>query len=167
MAGGSSEVPPAKRQRSEAPADDPETAVFVGGLPYETDEASLKTVFSTYGEVKSTKIIYDNQTKKSKGFGFVTFASSEVATSVKSMKKMEIAGRQVDLGEPASNKGKQANKDRSVQVKQEQSRGMQKQMAKSAPPERRVFVGNLPKELWLRHLSGPELRSYGEELRAC
>ena len=63
---------------------------------------------------------------------------------------MEIDGRMVDLGEPGTGKGKQANKDKSLQAKQEQARGMQKQMAKSAPPERRVFVGNLPKEVRYR-----------------
>eukprot|EP00959_Pyramimonas_sp_CCMP1952_P284234 5941310-Pyramimonas_sp.AAC.1 len=86
-------------------------------------------------------------------FGFVTFATSKIATSVKAMKKLQIGGRQVDLGEPASGKGKQANKERSdKQAMQEQSLpnmgtySDQKQMAKSATPERRVFVGNLPKE---------------------
>eukprot|EP00976_Prorocentrum_cordatum_P112511 1195542-Prorocentrum_minimum.AAC.3 len=53
-----------------------------------TDEASLKTVFSAYGEVVSAKVIYDNQTKKSKGCVFLftghahTFSSACVFADV-------------------------------------------------------------------------------------
>ena len=48
--------------------------LFVGNLNPETTAASLRPLFSTYGEVVSAKIIIDNATGMSRGFGFVEMA---------------------------------------------------------------------------------------------
>lgn len=45
--------------------------LFVAGLTGDFDEADLKEMFELYGEVKSSQIIIDRATGKSKGFGFV------------------------------------------------------------------------------------------------
>lgn len=45
--------------------------LFVAGLTGDFDEADLKDMFELYGEVKSSQIIIDRATGKSKGFGFV------------------------------------------------------------------------------------------------
>lgn len=55
--------------------------VFVGGIPSSTSEAELKEFFSAYGEVRDVKIIVD-KSGLSKGYGFVTFESAEVAECI-------------------------------------------------------------------------------------
>ena len=45
--------------------------LFVAGLTGDFDEADLKDMFELYGDVKSSQIIIDRATGKSKGFGFV------------------------------------------------------------------------------------------------
>jgi len=45
--------------------------LFVAGLSHDIDEVDLKEMFELYGEVKSSQIIIDRATGKSKGFGFV------------------------------------------------------------------------------------------------
>ncbi len=45
--------------------------IYVGRLPYQTNEAELTELFKEYGEVTSVKIIIDKYSGKSKGFGFV------------------------------------------------------------------------------------------------
>ena len=45
--------------------------IFVGNLSYQTTEDELKHLFSEYGDVTSVKIMQDNYTKRSRGFGFV------------------------------------------------------------------------------------------------
>ena len=45
--------------------------LFVAGLTGDFDEADLREMFELYGEVKSSQIIIDRATGKSKGFGFV------------------------------------------------------------------------------------------------
>lgn len=48
--------------------------LFVGNLNPETTEQSLQKIFSEFGEIVSLKIIKDNETGLSKGFGFVEMA---------------------------------------------------------------------------------------------
>ncbi|MGC9325908.1 MAG: RNA recognition motif domain-containing protein, partial [Desulfomonilia bacterium] len=50
--------------------------LYVGNLPYKVTESDLKDLFSPYGEVKSVKIIKDNYSNQSKGFGFVEMAGT-------------------------------------------------------------------------------------------
>jgi len=45
--------------------------MYVGNIPYKATEEDLKELFSEYGEIESLKIIQDQYTGRSKGFGFV------------------------------------------------------------------------------------------------
>ncbi|KAF5909344.1 RNA-binding protein 38-like, partial [Clarias magur] len=49
------------------------TKIFVGGLPYHTNDASLRKYFEAYGEIDEAVVITDRQTGKSRGYGFVRF----------------------------------------------------------------------------------------------
>eukprot|EP00924_Labyrinthula_sp_SR-Ha-C_P005329 snap_masked-scaffold_1-processed-gene-28.23-mRNA-1 protein AED:0.12 eAED:0.12 QI:0/-1/0/1/-1/1/1/0/362 len=51
--------------------------VFVGGLLYATGHESLRIFFESFGPVKSAEVIYNRDTKKSRGFGFVVFQSPD------------------------------------------------------------------------------------------
>jgi len=53
--------------------------LFVGGLPYETNDAQLKELFAACGVVLSAKVIIDKMTNRSKGFGFVEMSTDEQA----------------------------------------------------------------------------------------
>ncbi len=48
--------------------------LFVGNLNPETTAATLRTLFSEFGEIVSAKVIMDNATGMSRGFGFVEIA---------------------------------------------------------------------------------------------
>lgn len=50
------------------------TKIFVGGLPYHTNDASLRKYFEAYGEIDEAVVITDRQTGKSRGYGFVTMS---------------------------------------------------------------------------------------------
>jgi cold-inducible RNA-binding protein len=45
--------------------------MYVGNIPYKATEEDLRELFSEYGEIESLKIIQDQYTGRSKGFGFV------------------------------------------------------------------------------------------------
>jgi RNA recognition motif-containing protein len=53
--------------------------LYVGGLSYNTTEATLKSTFEACGTVASAVIIMDKMTGRSKGFGFVEMGSDEEA----------------------------------------------------------------------------------------
>ena len=48
--------------------------LFVGNLNPETTVASLRALFTEFGEIVSAKILMDNMTGMSRGFGFVEMA---------------------------------------------------------------------------------------------
>lgn len=55
--------------------------IFVGNLAWRTTEDDLRKLFEAYGVVLSVKIVLDQYTGKSKGFGFIEMESSEGAQS--------------------------------------------------------------------------------------
>ncbi|MGC9309900.1 MAG: RNA recognition motif domain-containing protein [Candidatus Nanoarchaeia archaeon] len=77
--------------------------IFVGNLPWAVDDAKLKDMFSQFGDVSEASIITDRFTKRSKGFGFVTFGSDEAAEkAIQEMNGKEVEGRElkVDKAKP-------------------------------------------------------------------
>ncbi|PON70535.1 Splicing factor-like protein [Parasponia andersonii] len=55
--------------------------LFIGGISYQTDEQTLREAFEKYGDVVDARIIVDRETGRSRGFGFITYTSSEEASS--------------------------------------------------------------------------------------
>ncbi|XP_006639566.1 RNA-binding protein 38 [Lepisosteus oculatus] len=55
------------------------TKIFVGGLPYHTNDASLRKYFEVFGDIEEAVVITDRQTGKSRGYGFVTMTERGAA----------------------------------------------------------------------------------------
>ncbi|XP_003963481.1 RNA-binding protein 38 [Takifugu rubripes] len=55
------------------------TKIFVGGLPYHTNDASLRKYFESFGDIDEAVVITDKQTGKSRGYGFVTMVDRGAA----------------------------------------------------------------------------------------
>lgn len=53
--------------------------LYVGNLPYTTNQDDLMTAFSQAGKVSSATVITDKMTGRSKGFGFVEFEDDNEA----------------------------------------------------------------------------------------
>lgn len=53
--------------------------LFVGNLPWSTTEDALKEHFSQCGDVYGVKIIKDQESGRSRGFGFVEMTGHEEA----------------------------------------------------------------------------------------
>ena len=80
-----------------------EFKLYVGNLPFSTTEDSLRDLFSKSGNVESVRIVTDQATGRSKGFGFVEMSSEEEAnTAVSNVNGMEVDGRKikVDIAKP-------------------------------------------------------------------
>ncbi|KAE8631743.1 hypothetical protein XENTR_v10001291 [Xenopus tropicalis] len=73
-----------------------EGKLFVGGLNFETTEESLEQVFSKYGQVAEVVVVKDRESKRSRGFGFVTFENPEDAKdAMMAMNGKSVDGRQI------------------------------------------------------------------------
>ncbi len=74
--------------------------LYVGGLSYDTTEATLKDTFATAGTVESAVIIIDKMTNRSKGFGFVEMSSDEEAKkAIETLNGKELDGRTITVNE--------------------------------------------------------------------
>ncbi|XP_050717335.1 RNA-binding protein Musashi homolog Rbp6-like isoform X2 [Eriocheir sinensis] len=56
--------------------------IFVGGVSQETSAEEVKAYFSSFGKVEEAVMLMDNQTKRHRGFGFVTFECEDVVERV-------------------------------------------------------------------------------------
>uniref|UniRef100_A0A914DWV9 RRM domain-containing protein n=1 Tax=Acrobeloides nanus TaxID=290746 RepID=A0A914DWV9_9BILA len=69
-------------------------SVFVGNLPYRATEDDLGHYFSQAGNVTQVRIVYDRQTNRAKGFGFIEFANEQDAqNAVNQLNDTEFQGR--------------------------------------------------------------------------
>ena len=71
--------------------------MFVGGLSQDTDVETLKERFKKYGEITDAVVIKDADTKRSRGFGFITFDSPEAVDACLAGRPHEIDGREVEV----------------------------------------------------------------------
>ena len=76
------------------------TKIYVGGLPYQTDDAQLQQIFATYGEIASARVINDRDTGRSKGFGFVEMPDDAAAKkAIAELNEAELSGRTLTVNE--------------------------------------------------------------------
>ena len=76
------------------------TKLYVGGLPYSTQDEALKEHFAQAGSVTSAVIIMDKMSGRSKGFGFVEMSTEEEAhKSIEMFNGQEFEGRKLTVNE--------------------------------------------------------------------
>ena len=68
--------------------------IYVGNLSYEVTEEDLQNAFEGFGEIESVKIIKDNNSGRSKGFGFVEMSNNDDAESaINGLNDKDLKGR--------------------------------------------------------------------------
>lgn len=74
--------------------------VFVGNLPFKYRGKELRELFSRFGEIEDSTVILDKFTKRSKGFGFITFVNDTDADSaISEMNGKDADGRDLTVSE--------------------------------------------------------------------
>eukprot|EP00771_Trimastix_marina_P002922 gnl/Trimastix_PCT/4096.p1 GENE.gnl/Trimastix_PCT/4096~~gnl/Trimastix_PCT/4096.p1 ORF type:complete len:246 (-),score=18.98 gnl/Trimastix_PCT/4096:45-755(-) len=77
------------------------TRIYVGSLSYELQEDEIKSIFSSFGPVKSVSLQREQLTGVSKGFCFLEFVHPESAeAALESMNGFMFGGRQIRVGPP-------------------------------------------------------------------
>ncbi|XP_013149166.1 PREDICTED: heterogeneous nuclear ribonucleoprotein 27C isoform X2 [Papilio polytes] len=82
--------------------------VFLGGLPSNITETDLRMFFGRYGKVMEVVIMYDQEKKKSRGFGFLSFEDEVSVERVTQEHFINLNGKQVEIkrAEPRDGSGK-------------------------------------------------------------
>ncbi len=91
------------------------TRLFVGNLAYQTAESDLQDYFAQAGSVTSVNLMLDKVTRRSRGFAFVEFASSEEANkAIEQFHNKEFQGRAltVNIARPREERAPQGRFER-------------------------------------------------------
>ncbi len=83
--------------------------IFVGNLNFQTTEAQLQDLFSSFGEVSSVKIVTDKFSGRSRGFGFIEMPNQEHAqNAISQLHDSTFNSRQMVVNEslPKENKSR-------------------------------------------------------------
>jgi len=85
--------------------------IYVGNLSYLITEDELIDTFSDFGEVKSVKLIHDQNSGKSKGFGFVEMPDQDGQDAIQALDESPLNGRNIKVSKAKgrSVKRKQVN----------------------------------------------------------
>lgn len=68
--------------------------IYVGNLPWQVDDSRLVEMFSEHGKVVDARVVYDRDTGRSRGFGFVTMASQvELDDAIAALDGQSLEGR--------------------------------------------------------------------------
>ncbi|XP_042202775.1 heterogeneous nuclear ribonucleoproteins A2/B1 isoform X5 [Callorhinchus milii] len=70
--------------------------LFIGGLSFDTTEETLKKYFEQWGKLTDCVVMRDPSSKRSRGFGFVTFSSAEEVDDAMAARPHKIDGRVVE-----------------------------------------------------------------------
>lgn len=73
----------------------PSRKIFVGNLPWKTDEGDLRELFSRHGQVVDATVA--RKRGRSKGYGFVEMAASGAQKAVDSMTEVSLGGRRLQV----------------------------------------------------------------------
>jgi cold-inducible RNA-binding protein len=74
--------------------------LYVGNLSFQTTSEDLRNYFSQAGTVQSALVVEDRDTNRSRGFGFVEFASSEEGNrAIEMFHGAEFNGRTLTVNE--------------------------------------------------------------------
>ena len=74
--------------------------LYVGNLSRSTTDDAVKAAFEQFGEVASVRILFDRETRQSRGFGFVEMPQDEQAKeAMRKLNDTELEGRRIRVNE--------------------------------------------------------------------
>lgn len=77
--------------------------LYVGNISFKTTSEQLRAHFAQVGEVVTADVVFDRVRDRSKGFGFVTMASTDEArAAIEKFNELEFMGRPLQVTEARS-----------------------------------------------------------------
>jgi RNA recognition motif-containing protein len=81
------------------------TKIYVGNLPFSTDENEIRTLFAQHGTVESVSIITDRDTGRSRGFAFVEMPRADASRAIQNLNGKDMGGRPLRVNEAQERTG--------------------------------------------------------------
>ncbi|KAL1234341.1 Heterogeneous nuclear ribonucleoprotein [Trichinella spiralis] len=76
--------------------DEQNRKIFIGGITVNTSDEDLRTFYSKWGEITDVVVMRDPVSKRSRGFGFVTYADPEQVNAAMAARPHLIDGKEVE-----------------------------------------------------------------------
>ncbi|RYN96622.1 hypothetical protein AA0119_g8154 [Alternaria tenuissima] len=112
----------------------PNNMLYIGNLYYEVTAEQLKRVFSKFGDVESTRIVYDNR-GLSRGFGYVEFKNvSDAQAALDNLDMQVFEGRNLVV---QFHQAKPNSRTRNTSTNKFEAN----------PPSKTLFIGNMSFEM--------------------
>lgn len=93
------------------------TNIFIANLDFDITSDDLKNTFSQFGDVSYAHVVFDNKTKRSKGFGYIEMEDANQAiASIEALNGLDVNGRKLDV-KIASPKGSRPEKQEAPRKK--------------------------------------------------
>ena len=74
--------------------------LYVGNLPFSTEEAQLQDLFATAGTVDSVSVVRDRETGRARGFAFVEMGSdADAQQAINKLNSYQFGGRALTVNE--------------------------------------------------------------------
>ncbi|HCR14423.1 MULTISPECIES: RNA recognition motif domain-containing protein [Solidesulfovibrio] len=73
--------------------------LYVGNLPFSTNEDEIRDLFSAYGDVQSVNLIVDRETGRLRGFGFVEMTTEGADAAMEALNGKAFGGRDLRINE--------------------------------------------------------------------
>ncbi|GFX24849.1 RNA-binding protein 34 [Trichonephila clavipes] len=85
---------------------DKKRSIFIGNLPFNTDEDMIWNTFAECGHIEAVRVIRDRETGTGKGFGYVLFRKIKSKENALKLEDVKIADRIIRIKEVIGDPGK-------------------------------------------------------------
>jgi RNA recognition motif-containing protein len=73
--------------------------IYVGNLPFSATSSDVGNMFAPYGPVLSVHLIYERETGRPRGFGFVEMDDDNALSAIEALNSTEMGGRSLRINE--------------------------------------------------------------------
>lgn len=73
--------------------------IYCGNLPFSATEDDVRALFEEYGTVHSVDLLYDRESGRPRGFGFVDMDDRGGAAAIEALDGIEFGGRSLRINE--------------------------------------------------------------------
>uniref|UniRef100_A0A0N4ZAI6 RRM domain-containing protein n=1 Tax=Parastrongyloides trichosuri TaxID=131310 RepID=A0A0N4ZAI6_PARTI len=85
-------------------------SIFVGNISYEVSEDTIKSIFSQVGPILHMKMVYDRETGRPRGYGFIEYADVQTAeTAIRNLNQYDLNGRKLRVDSAVQDKEEEDN----------------------------------------------------------